>query len=96
MKRCAIFVRDKFTEEGLVSDDRKLKLHMTVLNAPFENPDAVDRDRYKRHSIDAVPILKKLNNIKLGTFRVGQIQIVDMEALDDSGAYHSEGAILLP
>ncbi|KAJ1813951.1 activating signal cointegrator 1 complex subunit, partial [Coemansia sp. RSA 2599] len=93
LQRLCAFLRESFTNAGYIDEKRDLTIHVTVIKA--RSSERAEGTR-SCAGINAVPLLKKHDMLSFGTCRLGQVQIARRFLHTESGAYESEGAVLLP
>ncbi|KAJ1645532.1 activating signal cointegrator 1 complex subunit [Coemansia erecta] len=103
LQRLCTFIRESFSQAGYIDEKRELKIHVTVIKARVASSQksaaaagCTDESRRSCTGINAVPLLKKHGMLSFGTCRLGQVQIAKRFNHTDSGAYESEGCVLLP
>ncbi|KAJ2603662.1 activating signal cointegrator 1 complex subunit [Coemansia sp. RSA 1722] len=101
LQRLCSFVRESFSQAGYIDERRDLTIHITVIKAraPSQKPTEAGFAEGGHRSagiINAVPLLKRFDMMSFGTCRLGQVQIAKRFHHTESGAYDSEGCVLLP
>ncbi|KAI9312690.1 AKAP7 2'5' RNA ligase-like domain-containing protein [Dichotomocladium elegans] len=96
LHRLATALSSKMKNAGLMlSDDRPLKLHVTLINTAnrAKPTDSENNNKTPRISFDARPILKEYGQLDLGTVQLDKLHLMQMGRRGPGGTYRSEGSI---
>jgi len=89
LEKLTKLIVDTYKGYSMVTEeqDKKVKLHATLMNTRYRRPE--QEEKYQRERFNAHGIITKYENIDFGTYRLENIHLSQRGAFDKTGFYQS-------